>query len=607
MSMKISKTLAWVTIILLLSFSGECLAQTELKSGITGTAGGKTESASHKIWSSVGQPVQQGNAGSTNYLLHGNLLALTRDLELPTLSHAPQTSAQEAGSDITIQVTATDNINVESCTLFYREGGDQTFSSTAMTGTDNNYSGTIPGSVVGVKGVEYYVEVEDVNNNSRESGIYSIRVTVGESGITKSSAQPSGSVQNAYRLISLPLDATNKSPANILEGVLGTYNNTLWRLFELKSDQTYAEHPNTGNMIPGRAFWLIVKDAGKTINTGAGNTIKTDETFIYSLHTGWNLVGNPFNFSVPQSNITLQNDAALDIRSYDGNWNDYSGSLAPFQGYAIYTEAATSLIFNPDLTGSAAAQKILNKSLADKEDEWIIGMEAKCQNARDTDTRVITAEKAETEYDVFDRPEPPVIGEYVSVYFPHPEWEKISEKYSTDARPKLEEGDVWEFEIRTNIREKVSLALNGVESVPEEFEIRLVDLKYKLLYDVREKSDFEVIVGTEHPKEMMLLVGNSEFIQEKLIAYNIMPASFTLNQNFPNPFNPTTTIRYGLPMDERVTLKVYNLLGQEVNTLMNNVTMKAGYHLASWDGRNKQGNRVASGMYIYHIHMGKYS
>ena len=77
-----------------------------------------------------------------------------------------------------------------------------------------------------------------------------------------------------------------------------------------------------------------------------------------------------------------------------------------------------------------------------------------------------------------------------------------------------------------------------------------------------------------------------------------VPVAYSLDQNYPNPFNPSTTIRYSLPSAGKVTLKVYNLLGQEVRTLVNEV-QPAGNQTAEWDGRNNSGNGLSSGVYIY--------
>ncbi|MBX2992789.1 MAG: T9SS type A sorting domain-containing protein [Bacteroidetes bacterium] len=79
-----------------------------------------------------------------------------------------------------------------------------------------------------------------------------------------------------------------------------------------------------------------------------------------------------------------------------------------------------------------------------------------------------------------------------------------------------------------------------------------------------------------------------------------VPKSFDLSQNYPNPFNPATTIQYALPNSALVTLKIYNLLGQEMATLVDQ-TKPAGYHTAVWDGRNQHGSDAATGVYLCRI------
>ncbi|MFQ5582902.1 MAG: FG-GAP-like repeat-containing protein [Calditrichia bacterium] len=79
-----------------------------------------------------------------------------------------------------------------------------------------------------------------------------------------------------------------------------------------------------------------------------------------------------------------------------------------------------------------------------------------------------------------------------------------------------------------------------------------------------------------------------------------LPSEFRLLQNYPNPFNPTTTIRYELPVRSEVELVIYNSLGETVRVLTNGI-QPAGLHTVQWDGKNRNGETVASGVYIYRL------
>jgi flagellar hook assembly protein FlgD len=85
-----------------------------------------------------------------------------------------------------------------------------------------------------------------------------------------------------------------------------------------------------------------------------------------------------------------------------------------------------------------------------------------------------------------------------------------------------------------------------------------------------------------------------------------LPTKYALEQNYPNPFNPTTTIRYAIPDDGLVTLKVYNIAGQEVATLVNEVK-KAGKYEVTFDSKNTVGASLASGVYLYRVQAGSFS
>lgn len=84
-----------------------------------------------------------------------------------------------------------------------------------------------------------------------------------------------------------------------------------------------------------------------------------------------------------------------------------------------------------------------------------------------------------------------------------------------------------------------------------------------------------------------------------------LPTEFALLQNYPNPFNPSTTIRFTIPHRGHIRLVIYDLLGKEVKTLLNE-ELEAGEHSVTWDGKNEFGNIAASGVYFYRLASGTF-
>jgi len=83
-------------------------------------------------------------------------------------------------------------------------------------------------------------------------------------------------------------------------------------------------------------------------------------------------------------------------------------------------------------------------------------------------------------------------------------------------------------------------------------------------------------------------------------AFAGIPTVYELQNNYPNPFNPSTTIMYGLPRQSHVTVMIYSVLGQEVATLVNEVQAPS-YYRAVWNGQDKKGGQVSSGVYFFRI------
>jgi hypothetical protein len=86
---------------------------------------------------------------------------------------------------------------------------------------------------------------------------------------------------------------------------------------------------------------------------------------------------------------------------------------------------------------------------------------------------------------------------------------------------------------------------------------------------------------------------------------NDIPTVYKIHQNHPNPFNPVTTIRYDLPEDGLVNITIYDMMGRQINTLVN-VQQTAGYNIVQWNATNTFGEAVSAGLYLYTIHAGKF-
>jgi hypothetical protein len=88
--------------------------------------------------------------------------------------------------------------------------------------------------------------------------------------------------------------------------------------------------------------------------------------------------------------------------------------------------------------------------------------------------------------------------------------------------------------------------------------------------------------------------------EEERVAAPVLPKDYALAQNYPNPFNPSTVIRYALPEASSVRLTVYNMLGQQVATLVNG-EVGAGFQSVQWNSTNSAGLALPSGIYMYRL------
>ena len=584
-------------------------AQPVVLSSVQGSIAGRAQGAGLTMTATAGQSSPVG-AVSGGGVTGGSGFEFTlggSDVTAPSIQHTPVLT-QNNGQGLQITATISDIGGVAGSTLYFRKGGDVAFTSLPMSLSGGVYQATIPAGSVTPNGVEYYITASDlVGNLARNpaSGVLPVQVIVSGEGVASSSAQPGGNAQTAYRLVSVPMEITSNTVQSVLFDDLGAYDNTQWRFYSLAADQSYVEYPTVATMDRGKGYWLIVKDPGKIIDTGPARSLVTNTQFTMQLNQGWNFIGDPFAFTLPVSKLSLSSGQPVQLRSYTGAWNDTTQavtSLQPITGYAIFANSATILSMNPDLTTiSLGKQGVVSASGI----SWAIGIKAQCDQARDVDNLAAVSADAGQELDNLDWVEPPVIGEFVSVYFPHHLPDNQTAKLCVDVKPIPTEGEGWDFDVRTNIAQPVTLSFDNSTSVPSDFGIVLLDEVLKSTQDLRQTRTY-IIPAREaaDPLPFKLIVGKPEFIQQQIALNGLVPASYELSQNFPNPFNPTTTIRYGLPKESHVTLKVYNILGQEVATLVDAV-QEQGYKVVQFPPSGSEG--MSSGTYFYRLQAGDFT
>ncbi len=486
----------------------------------------------------------------------------------------------------------TGNVNIRLST-----NGGSTYT-TILSNAPNTGSASVPIPASTSASTNCKLRVESIVNASLggESGIFTIVSGTLPTTMQLSSTVTFGSdvtASTSYRLVSLPGNVGSLSVSQIVTGT----QKTDWRMYSDNgaSSNFLVELSGGSTLGVGQGYWLLKRGSLSISRSVSAVSLGSDATYAISLHSGWNIIGNPFDKNVAWSAILTANGitatATTRIQEYTGSYATAT-TLEPYEGYYYFNSGNLSSLKIPYPFGG----KIQPDDLLPPVD-WKIQLAFASDINQDVENFVGIAPAAKEGYDDLESRKPPLFMDQGFLYFERPDWDKTFSFFGSDFRPSLGEGQVWEFSVRNPRRSAGTIRFSGVDRVPNEYEVKLVNLSNTVPVNLRTSSEYSYR-PTEEVTGFKLLVGKRSFVESELAS--IIPQEFELLQNFPNPFNSSTTIMFKVPSEAHVQLEVLSLLGQRVKTLVDE-RLTAGTYSAAWDGTDKSGTSVASGVYFYRL------
>ncbi|MEX0608422.1 MAG: choice-of-anchor D domain-containing protein [Balneolaceae bacterium] len=549
----------------------------------------------------------QSNIDPAKIDLSGKGVALSTGVDSTEIKSG--TNSVVSGQSVPINITPTGLGDSGAAYVYYKSGGGAGKSSYTKTQLQNSgsgvYSVSLPANIVSVNGISYWFEVTDGSEVSTSPAKdphlnpYTIIVET-PSGIVKSSPQPAGTEQNLYRMISIPLTGISGAVDTVMKN-FGAGSEDTWRLFRWQSG-SYIEHTasNFESFAPGRGYWFITTKAA-SIKTGSGKSARTDEMFSIFLQPGWNMIGSPFAYTTSWDNAEKP-ESVENLWHYDGTGFTNSPTMKPWEGYFVNNSSnnPVELKLNPAQEASGSTKQIGGNYLTfDDSQGWSIHVNASSGMVADRYNYLGVQQEALDGLDSFDlKDAPKQPGEFLQLAFHD---EKISaEKLAVDFRSHTSEGHYWDFEVHTNSSSpEINMDFSPLGEFPGEFQVRLIDINQSTIWNlnIEEENSRSIrsALGDTLTRKFRLLAGTEAFIKSNNMGISELPASFVLKHNYPNPFNPSTTIVFGLPESAEVTLEVFDALGRKVSTLINK-KMEAGYYDLIWNAAS-----MASGVYFYRL------
>lgn len=541
-----------------------------------------------------------------------------RTYRLDPVARNPGFTPWRAGENIDFLLQLQRGTVYRQGTLYFRRGGDTLFQQTPIVEASiTGIAASIGKQWVGPRGIEYYSVIETstarlAQPSGEEKNPIPLRTTV------ESLTEPMTHSGSRYRMLSVPLEMPSGTGLATLlsdEGAFGGYDPTRWRAFrylpERGANLELSEDASLFTVEPGRAFWLISRDAHR-VNTAPvpGGSTPTAHVVTMLVPPGWNQFGNPFAF--PVSWATVRRSANLgDPVAFDSDHGDYAdeppSALEPFAGYFIENPTAqpetlriapiavdTAQALPPPLRASRAA------------DEPSLRLEARTARGADLSNHITIASGSSDERDARDQAKPPPPpGSAVRLAIANREWLTMPGLYRRDVRPPAD-GHTWNLEVTSAERgEPIDVTVRPEATLLAGTTLRLVDAELGSVIDLdaaAPESRYTVLSrGPSTPYRLSLVMGTPSYTTER--AEPRAPDRLMLDAVSPNPSADAQRIRFGLPRASTVRLEVFDASGRRVATLLDGAALPAGFHSEIWRP-DASGGRPRSGIYFHRLTAG---
>ncbi len=511
-------------------------------------------------------------------------------------------SSPSMGEVIPLNITPPASSLFTTADIYYRRTGESLYQQGTLSNQGNDYTFTIPAEYSTITGIQFYVIFSD---GSTTVTYPSLNPDLNPASIQVSIPQifyPVPIKLSQYQMFSIPLSINSPQIDSVFQDDYGIYDPSVWRIFRWNPQANEYNEYNSiaGNIVPGNAFWLINR-TGKSFDIENSQSVSSFNTYTITVQPGYNQISNPFAFpvnwtSIENSNLLLQAPIHWNADSQDYELD--SLTLEPWEGYWVFNDLNTlvNLIVSPN--PSLGKKQSSNHFASLKSDEFLVQIQAflKSSGAKDRQNYVAMIDGATDGFDKFDVIKPPPIKDDIKLLI-----ESGKDYYARNAVPVSNEGAYWDFKVETESSDQLfRLVVNKISALPDKFNIWVLDRDFQIPLDISSGSA-ELVSQGNGSRNLRIIIGTEEYAKAHSENISLQPYEYALYQNYPNPFNPSTNIIYQLKEKESVTLEIFDILGRRIKSIINNTVQNPGQHIATWNGTNNYGEKVASGIYIYRI------